>query len=202
LFVLGITGGISSGKSEVAKIFNHFGYPVIDADKVGHKVYIRGTKCYQSIIEYFSKDILLENFEIDRRKLADIVFNDPIKLSYLQKLVWPEILKEISNEINILQDKNIKLVVLEAHILFEAGWEKIVNEVWTVESTEFIQLSRLMNIRGLSYLSANSRMNAQNNPEYRKKKSHKVIENINELFILKNMVIELIKVLENNLNSE
>ena len=202
MFVLGITGGISSGKSEVAKIFNHFGYPVIDADKVGHKVYTRGTKCYQSIIEYFPKDILLKNFEIDRHKLADIVFNDPLKLSYLQELVWPEILKEISNEINILQNKNIKLVVLEAHILFEAGCEKIVNEVWTVESTEFIQLSRLMNIRRFSYSSANSRISAQNNSEYRKKKSHKVIENTNELFILKNMVIELIKVLENNLNSE
>ena len=202
LYILGLTGGISSGKSEALKIFLEFGYTVIETDEIVHKMYLKGTDIYDKVINFFGENILRKNNEIDRSKLGEIVFYDKNKLSFLQNLIWPEIIKIIQDEIYISKNNHEKIIVIEAHLIFESGIEKFMNEIWTIESSESLQLERLVHHRGLRPDYAKQIISVQNDSIFRKKKSDKVIENTNELFMLRNKIIKLINELENKLNSE
>jgi dephospho-CoA kinase (EC 2.7.1.24) len=89
--IIYLTGGIATGKSTVAKIFSELGAYVLDADKMAHKVIMKGTQAYNKIVEIFGKDILDENGEIDRKKLGKIVFKDKTLLAKLEEIVHPEV---------------------------------------------------------------------------------------------------------------
>ena len=93
---MGITGGICTGKSEVTKTCQDSGYSIVYADKLGHQAYHIGTNIYHEIIKHFSENILLDNHEINRSALGDIVFSDKTKLKKLQQIVWPYIKTEIN----------------------------------------------------------------------------------------------------------
>ena len=202
MYILGLTGGISSGKSEASKIFSEFGYTVIETDKIAHEMYLKGTDIYEAVINFFGKNILKKNSEIDRSKLGAIVFYDKKKLSFLQNLIWPEIIKIIEDKIYISKKNRERIFVIESHLIFESEIKNFMNEIWTIESTEPIQLERLVDYRGLSLDYAKQIISVQNDSLFRKKKSDKVIENTNELFMFRNKIIKLINKLENKLNSE
>ena len=202
LYILGLTGGISSGKSEASKIFSEFGYTVIETDKIAHEMYLKGTDIYEAVINFFGKNILKKNSEIDRSKLGEIVFYDKKKLSFLQNLIWPEIIKIIEDKIYISKKNRERIFVIESHLIFESGIKNLMNEIWTIESSEQLQMERLVDYRGLSLDYAKQIISVQNDSLFRKKKSDKVIENTNELFMFRNKIIKLINKLENKLNSE
>jgi len=202
LYILGLTGGISSGKSEASKIFSEFGYTVIETDKIAHEMYLKGTDIYEAVINFFGKNILKKNSEIDRSKLGAIVFYDKKKLSFLQNLIWPEIIKIIEDKIYISKKNRERIFVIESHLIFESGIKNLMNEIWTIESSEQLQMERLVDYRGLSLDYAKQIISVQNDSLFRKKKSDKVIENTNELFMFRNKIIKLINKLENKLNSE
>ena len=202
LYILGLTGGISSGKSEASKIFSEFGYTVIETDKIAHEMYLKGTDIYEAVINFFGKNILKKNSEIDRSKLGAIVFYDKKKLSFLQNLIWPEIIKIIEDKIYISKKNRERIFVIESHLIFESGIKNLMNEIWTIESSEQLQMERLVDYRGLSLDYAKQIISVQNDSLFRKKKSDKVIETTNELFMFRNKIIKLINKLENKLNSE
>ena len=202
LYILGLTGGISSGKSEASKVFLEFGYKVIDTDKIAHEIYLKGTDIYEKIINSFGENILKKNKEVDRSKLGKIVFYDKKKLLFLQNIIWPEIIKIIEHKIDISKKNLDKLIVIESHLIFESGIDKYMNEIWTIETSELLQLERLELYRGLTLDYAKQLISIQNDSLFRKKKSDKVIENTNELFMFRNKIIKLINKLENKLNSE
>ena len=202
MYILGLTGGISSGKSEASKIFSEFGYTVIETDKIAHEMYLKGTDIYEAVINFFGKNILKKNSEIDRSKLGAIVFYDKKKLSFLQNLIWPEIIKIIEDKIYISKKNRERIFVIESHLIFESGIKNLMNEIWTIESSEQLQMERLVDYRGLSLDYAKQIISVQNDSSFRKKKSDKVIENTNELFMFRNKIIKLINKLENKLNSE
>ena len=202
MYILGLTGGISSGKSEASKIFSEFGYTVIETDKIAHEMYLKGTDIYEAVINFFGKNILKKNSEIDRSKLGAIVFYDKKKLSFLQNLIWPEIIKIIEDKIYISKKNRERIFVIESHLIFESGIKNLMNEIWTIESSEQLQMERLVDYRGLSLDYAKQIISVQNDSLFRKKKSDKVIENTNELFMFRNKIIKLINKLENKLNSE
>ena len=202
MYILGLTGGISSGKSEASKIFSEFGYTVIETDKIAHEMYLKGTDIYEAVINFFGKNILKKNSEIDRSKLGAIVFYDKKKLSFLQNLIWPEVIKIIEDKISVSKKNRERIFVIESHLIFESEIKNFMNEIWTIESSEPIQLERLVDYRGLSLDYAKQIISVQNDSSFRKKKSDKVIENTNELFMFRNKIIKLINKLENKLNSE
>ncbi|KAI8004462.1 Dephospho-CoA kinase [Camellia lanceoleosa] len=142
--IVGLTGGIASGKSTVSNLFKSHGIPVVDADLVAHDVLKKGTGGWKKVVAAFGEDILQENEEVDRPKLGCIVFSDPDKRQLLNRLLAPYISFGIFWEILKLWLKGCKVIVLDIPLLFEAKmdkWTKPIIVVWVDPET---QLQRLM----------------------------------------------------------
>lgn len=197
---MGITGGICTGKSEVTKTCQDSGYSIVYADKLGHQAYHIGTNIYHEIIKHFSENILLDNHEINRSALGDIVFSDKTKLKKLQQIVWPYIKTEIKRKITLHEEKKERVLILEAAVLIEAGWDRYTDEIWVVQCSKELQMERLTKERGLSTDAALKRISAQDLSQINKTGSYKVIENSEDLSKLRDRTIELINGIENKLN--
>jgi len=177
MLVLGVTGGICSGKSTVARILHENGATIIDADKLGHRTYERGTACYTKLIEHFGDSIVDEQGEINRRVLGTIVFSSPEKMKELQNIVWPEIRNLIVSGLEELKAQGVKVVVLEAAVMIEAGWQDLVSTLWVISVNKDVALKRLMTRNSLSEADALNRINAQIGNEERGSFANLVIDN-------------------------
>ncbi|GJQ85440.1 hypothetical protein Trydic_g23865 [Trypoxylus dichotomus] len=157
-YIIGLTGGICTGKSTIAQYLKELGAHIIDCDKFAHKLYVPGKPAHTKIIEEFGKDVLASNGEIDRRKLGTIVFKDPQQLQKLNSLLWPMMMVEIQEEI-----RNCKadVVVVEAAILLGAGWDKYCHEIWATILPPEVVIERLQKRNNLSLEEANRRLTAQ-----------------------------------------
>ncbi|MGD9551673.1 MAG: dephospho-CoA kinase, partial [Candidatus Caldatribacteriota bacterium] len=111
MLIVGLTGGIVSGKTTIAKMFQELGAQVIDADEIARKVVRPGEKAWQGIVEYFGPGILREDLEINRKKLADIVFSNKEKLAVLNSITHPEIILMLKKQINQLKNKYQKNII-------------------------------------------------------------------------------------------
>lgn len=132
--IIGLSGGICSGKSLVTEICRNLGGYIINADILGHQAYVQGTECYNDLIQTFGTDIISSDGSVNRKVLGSIVFNDESKMKLLNSLVWPRIRKMIEDEINKLKEvAEVKMVVVEAAILIEAGWSDLVDEIWVID---------------------------------------------------------------------
>lgn len=160
--IIGLTGSIATGKSTVTNIIRENGFKVIDADAITHQLMKNGEINHTSIVNYFGKSILKADGEIDRKKLAEIVFNDKCKLDKLNKLthenIFSKIRKEISNstESIIFVDIALLLELLPSGII---GIE--FDEIWLVYTNKNLQLERLIKRNSLSFEEAKSRINSQ-----------------------------------------
>ncbi|VEN57221.1 unnamed protein product [Callosobruchus maculatus] len=157
-YIIGLTGGIATGKSGVAKHLTDLGAHVIYCDNIGHDVYRAGKPCYDALIGYFGKRIVGENGEVNRKILGEIVFSEKKELDKLNSIVWPHILDEVEN---IIKTTDKKIVVIEAAVLLKAGWEKKCHEVWTTVVPRKEVISRLVNRNGLTEEQAVARVEAQ-----------------------------------------
>jgi dephospho-CoA kinase len=160
MLVIGLTGTIGSGKSTIASFMQEMGANVIDTDEIGHEVYLPHSFGWQKVVEAFGQGILSPNKYVDRHKLGEIVFNDPIALERLNNIVRPLILEAITDRLNKLRRKHVKVVVMEAALLIEAGWESLADEIWVVTSPEHIIYKRLSIKRNLTSLQAKKRVEA------------------------------------------
>ena len=166
--LVGLTGGIASGKSTVIQYLIDKGYAVIDADKLGHRVLDPGTPGFQKVVETFGKKILHPNGTVDRRKLGKIVFANPLCLMQLNKISHPMIAKLIENEYdNLVSNSPNKIVFLEAALLIEANWHKVCGQIWVVTLSPEIAIQRLQKRDGLNKTDARSRIDAQLTPQKR-----------------------------------
>ncbi|XP_062614699.1 bifunctional coenzyme A synthase-like [Saccostrea cucullata] len=129
-YVLGVTGGIASGKSAICKRLEKLGAATVDCDKLGHQAYVKGTPGYDKVVSTFGTGILGEDGEVNRRALGAIVFSDEAKMQTLNGIVWPEIARMATEEIRQYGKEGKTIVVLEAAILLKAGWETMCHEVW------------------------------------------------------------------------
>ena len=143
MLVIGLTGGVGSGKTTVSEFLQELGAVVLDADRVGHESYLPNTPAWKDIVETFGQDLLLPSQEIDRKKLGSIVFNDPADLAKLNSIVHPRMRGMMQEQLNDLASKGAETVVLEAAILIEAGWVPLVDEVWATEAGEEAVIDRL-----------------------------------------------------------
>ncbi|KAL2481440.1 Dephospho-CoA kinase [Abeliophyllum distichum] len=190
--IVGLTGGISSGKSTVSNLFKAHGIPVVDADIVARNVLKKGTGGWRKVVVAFGDDILLDNGEVDRPKLGQIVFTNPDKRQLLNRLLAPYISSGIFVEVLKLWMKGCKIIVLDVPLLFEAKmdkWTKPIIVVWVDSHT---QLERLMARDGTTEEEAKNKINAQMSLDLKRTKADIVIDNTGSLEDLKEHFSEVL----------
>jgi dephospho-CoA kinase len=177
LHVIGLTGGIASGKSTVSNFFRARQVPVIDADVLGHRSYEPGTDSYRAIVDAFGNEVVAPDGAIDRRVLGGKVFGKPDEMKRLTDIVWPAIRRLANEDLSGLEVAGNSIAVLEAAVLFEAGWEDLVDEVWVVVVEPEIAIQRLAQRNGLDEAAARARIASQLSNDERRGRAHIVIEN-------------------------
>ncbi len=177
MLVIGLTGGIGTGKTEVTRVLRELGAVVIEADKVAHLLYGPNKKAYREIVSRFGKSVLRQSGLIDRKRLGQIVFSDPILREELESIVWPDAKDWIKNRLEYEEQHGSEIVFIEVPKLFEAGWDTFIDTVWTVEAPVAEINERLMHRSGLAADEIFSRSNAQMSPGDRIRRADFVIEN-------------------------
>eukprot|EP00116_Pleurobrachia_bachei_P006617 sb/3466879/ len=157
-YVIGLTGGICSGKSTIRKDLEDRGIETIDCDKIGHEVYQPGGPAYKLVVEEFGEGVVSEDGTINRRALGGIVFSDPSKLARLNELVWPCIAAVAKERISVAKGD---LIVVEAAVMLEAGWNVMVDEVWLMTVSPSEAISRLVERNKFTPEEAEKRLRSQ-----------------------------------------
>ena len=191
MIVIGLTGGIGTGKSEVGRILATLGAVVIDADQLGHHAYTPHTEIWYEVVKAFGEGILQSSGEIDRKQLGAIVFADPEQLARLNGIMHPRMARMVSQQIEKLREEGASAVVVEAAVLFEAGWDSMVDEVWTTESPLDNVADRLMARNGLDRAEVVNRIKSQMSSEERSARSRVVVDNSKDVDTLVNTVRSL-----------
>ena len=191
MLVIGLTGSIGTGKSEAARQLEILGASIISADQVGHEAYTPNTEAWEQVVVAFGDDILQDDKDIDRRKLGAIVFSDPSQLEKLNAIMHPRMARMVSDKIEVLRGQGVKVVVVEAALLFEAGWDTLVEEVWVTDSSEDIVVGRLKERNGLSEEEAKKRINSQMGRAERIERSDFLIDNSSDMAGLESAIKEL-----------
>lgn len=180
--VIGLTGGIASGKSIISSIFKNLGAYIIDADHVAHQIYDDDSELLQKIIDLFGKDILVPStFIIDRDKLGEIVFKSPDKLKQLEAVVHPAVRKRILHEIHEAGNQGFNLCIVDAALLVETGYYKHYDGLIVVKCSPEQQIERLKNRNNLSEQEIKERIEAQSSLEEKLKVANWVIDNSGSL---------------------
>jgi dephospho-CoA kinase len=176
--LIGLTGNIATGKSEVARLLAGLGARVIDADRVAHEVMRPGEAAYDAVVEAFGRQILAGDGSIDRRRLGAIVFRDPEALRRLEAAVHPAIIAEVDRRIERATEP---VVVVEAIKLIEAGMHRRYDALWVVTAPRPLQIARLVAARGLTEEEAALRVDAQPPQEEKAALADRIIANDGDL---------------------
>ncbi len=159
--VVGLTGGIASGKSTVAKYLRKQGVTVFDADAVAREALSQGTDAWQQVVELFGSDILEDNGSIDRKKLAAIVFEDKSKLRQLEQVLHGYVWQQVENFVENSQIQGQSWVVLDVPLLIECNWHTRVDEVWVVSLEPEEQVRRALARDDIQEQDVRARIKAQ-----------------------------------------
>lgn len=164
--VIGITGGVGSGKSRILEeLGSSFGAVVCQADEVAKELQKKGHNCYDAIVRLFGAEILGLEGEINRKKLAEIVFTDPKKLKQLNAIVHPEVKRAVLSKISQEKERGTGLFVIEAALLLEDHYDEICDELWYIYTEESVRRARLRQSRDYSDEKIDSIMKNQMNEE-------------------------------------
>lgn len=158
---IGLTGGIASGKTTVSAKLAELGATIIDADRLGHRAYEPGTAPFAQVVAAFGDEIVGEDGTIDRATLGAKVFGEPDAMTRLTDIVWPAIGELSVAEVAAAQAAGAAVAVVEAAVLFEAGWESLVDEVWVISVRPEVARVRLMERNGFSEEEADKRIASQ-----------------------------------------
>jgi dephospho-CoA kinase len=174
--VLGLTGGIGSGKSLVSQCFRELGAEVIDADQLARDVVEPGTPALDQIRKSFGDEILLDDGRLNRAKLASIIFADPEARARLDAITHPPIRERLRQEVTKRAERP-GVLILDIPLLYENGRAHAVEKVIVVWVDRATQLSRLMQRSGLSHLNAEQRIDAQMPLDEKRRRADEVIDN-------------------------
>ncbi|WP_375179133.1 dephospho-CoA kinase [Enterococcus rotai] len=174
--ILGLTGGIATGKSTVVKVFKELGFPVVDADVIAREIVEVGMPALAEIVSMFGTEILQPDGSLDRKKLGALVFSDKEKRQKLNALLSPFLREAILSQIEMKKDR-ASLVVVDIPLLYEGGYEKDMDQVAVVYVPETIQLDRLMERDHLTEQEAWQRINSQLSIEQKKQRADIVFDN-------------------------
>ena len=176
MYVIGLTGGIGSGKSTVAEMLARKGAKLLSADAVGHEVYEPGRPAYQEIVDGFGRGIVGPDGKIDRKRLGPIVFSDPEQLRRLNAITHPRMKDLMREKLEAQRARAVPIAVLEAALLFDAGWDDLTDEVWVTVAPPEVAAARTAERSGISVEEALSRIRAQMSNEERTARSQVVID--------------------------
>ena len=174
--IIGLTGGIGSGKSTVARFLADLGAAVLDLDRVGHDALKPEGKAWQQVVNAFGRGILAPDGEIERSRLGDIVFKDRHALLRLNRIIHPVIDGIVADKIEEYRRRGAKAVVLEAAAMIESGKTAQAEEIWTTVAPEETVLTRLRERSGYSEVKSKARINTQLSNEERIKRAAVVID--------------------------
>ncbi|HDA6541716.1 TPA: dephospho-CoA kinase [Staphylococcus aureus] len=190
--VIGLTGGIASGKSTVSELLSVFGFKVVDADKAAREAVKKGSKGLAQVREVFGDEAIDENGEINRRYMGDLVFNHPEKRLELNAIIHP-IVRDIMEEEKQEYLKQGYNVIMDIPLLFENELENTVDEVWVVYTSESIQMDRLMQRNNLSLEDAKARVYSQISIDKKSRMANHVIDNLGDKLELKQNLERLLE---------
>lgn len=198
--LIGLTGGIATGKSTVSNILKELGYQVIDSDQISREVVKQGKPAYNDIVEVFGKRILLEDGSINREKLGKIIFKSDASRKKLNSIVHPRVFEEIIEEINRLKFITSTIFV-DIPLLFEARalmeeYNLVFKEIWMVYADEDAQIQRLMVRDNISRDYAIDKVRAQMDVEEKRRLADKVIYNEGDINYLKENIVSILAQLQ------
>jgi len=194
--IIGLTGRIGSGKSTVASILKEMGATVIDLDKVGHEILNPETSGWRETVKTFGRGILSPQGDIDRQKLAQIVFNNPEALRKLNRITHPKIDREVQQRLKRLREQQVDVVVLEAALIDAVSWAPQAEQIWVIRASKETSLNRLKK-RGMSESESLIRIASQKPAEKYINKGLVIINNDGTLEDLKAKVIKRWKEMHN-----
>jgi len=194
--LIGLTGGIASGKSTVSSYIEEKGYSLIDADKIAREVVEIGEPAYNEIVEEFGSNILQEDKNINRKVLGNIIFNDEKSRQRLNSIIHPYIFKTIKLKVDELSDEN-KIVFLDIPLLFEQYdlWEEYnirFDEIWLVYLNKKLQIERLIKRDKISKTEALRKIESQMPIDTKKTRSSKTIDNSGDVEYLKEQINKML----------
>lgn len=160
-YIIGLTGGIASGKSSVALKLESLGAGLVNCDRIAHDLYEPGMRCYELIVENFGTGVLSSDGRIDRKALGKIVFNDKALLDKLNNAVWPAILEAAREQIDQLHQKGFDVIVMEAAVLIQARWQFVCHEIWTCIIPHKEAVKRVVERNAMTEAEVESRIQAQ-----------------------------------------
>ena len=192
MFVIGITGGIGSGKSSVARILRVLGIPILDADAIAHELTAVQGETNQAIAQALGPKVLREDGSLDRSYLADLAFSNKRVLDSLSAIIHQEVIKTMEERLDQEKARKTKVLALDVPIPVKRGFLDICDQVWTVMADQEIRLARLQQ-RGMDRAEALRRIQVQMTPEeYRELADHE-IDNNGSLLDLEERVKALLK---------
>jgi dephospho-CoA kinase len=190
--VIGLTGGIASGKSTVSNMLKEMNITVIDADVEARLAVEKGESAYQKIVAEFGDDILLDTEEIDRGKLGSIIFHNAEKRQLLNSIVHPEVRKRMNDQVDAARVRGEQVIVLDIPLLFESKLTYMVEKTILVYVDREIQLKRLMERNDLSMEDAEARIKSQMPLSEKVALADAVINNNGTIAETKKQVIEVL----------
>lgn len=190
--VIGLTGGIASGKSTVSNFFKEMDITVVDADIESRLAVMKGESAYFKIIEEFGRDILLEDGEIDRQKLGAIIFHHTEKRQILNEIVHPEVRKRMRDQVDQAIKNSEEVVVLDIPLLFESKLTYMVDKTLLVYVDDETQLKRLIERNNLSVEDAEARIRSQMPLSEKIKLADAVIDNNGSIEDTKKQLLEIL----------
>jgi len=198
MIVIGLTGGIASGKSTVSKILQKLGAKIIDADKIARDVVEPHKRAWQEIVEAFGKEILQSDLNLNRKKLGEIVFSNKEDLEKINNITHPQITNQTLDSLHRYDQKGVGVAVIDAALLIETGMHRLVDLVWVVKIDQKEQIRRLVAREKISEEEALKRIYSQTSVEEKVKHAQQVIDNSGRIEELEETVTKLWKELLNN----
>lgn len=196
MIILGLTGGIATGKSTVSQFFIDEGITVVDTDLIARDLLQKGTSTYNEVIKHFSDDILLTNGEINRKRLGRIIFTNSKKRKLLNSIVHPKVREVVDSEIQKCQKRNEKIIVLDVPLLFETNYQTIVDKTVVVYAKPIKQLERLASRDNISIEYAKMKIDAQMPLSKKVEMADYVIDNSYSILKTKRDFLNMLKELE------
>lgn len=175
--VLGLTGGIATGKSTADKFFEEKNIPIVDCDEIAHNIMNVNKPAWKDIKEVFGDKYLNEDQTINRKKLGKLVFNDPTKMKILNEITHPRIFQEMESQIAQYKSEGYSLIIVDAPVLFESHSEKYYDKTLVISLPQDLQIKRLMARNNLTKEEALSRINSQMSLKEKEARATYVIEN-------------------------
>lgn len=179
--LIGLTGGIGTGKSAVARMFREAKIPVVDADRISREITAPGMPAHDEIVRLFGTEILHPDGRINRKKLGEIVFSDPGKRAVLESVTHPYISEGIRKAAAALSSEGHDVVIVEAALIHEKGRQGMLESVIGVRCERTVQIDRIMNRDGISREEARRVVSTQMDPEEKARASDYVIDNSGDL---------------------